>query len=146
MPNIRSFTGHKVHKLDAKSRLSIPASMRADLQKEFYITLGIDNCLAIYSLEGWDEFMERIHKLPESLKKKAEFRFVANAEVISLDANGRIILSDYLKSKANLKGEKELVVYGATDRIEVWNKDLFYSRLDECEEVDWSSTFDSYGI
>lgn len=146
MPNVRSFTGHKVHKIDAKSRVSIPAGMRSDLGNEFYITLGTDSCLTIYSLEGWDEFMERIHKLPETIKKKAEFRFVANAEIVSLDSNGRIILSEYLRKKGNLEGEKELVVYGATDRIELWNKAMFYERLDQCEEIDWGATFDSCGV
>lgn len=145
MPNVRSFTGHKVFKIDAKSRLSIPANMRPDLGNEFYVTLGTDSCLRIYTMEGWDEFMETIHNFPESIKKKAEFRFVANAEMISLDANGRIILSDNLKNKGLLAGEKEVVVYGARDRIELWNKELFFERLDECEAVDWNEAFDTYG-
>lgn len=145
MPNVRSFTGHRVHKIDAKNRLSIPAYMRHDLGEEFYITLGTDSCLRIYTLEGWDEFMQTIHKFPESIKKKAEFRFVANAEITSLDPNGRVALSDNLRRKGFLVDEKEAVVYGSRDRIEIWNKAMFDERLDECETVDWNDAFDTYG-
>lgn len=146
MPNYRSFTGHKVHKLDSKNRVSIPANMRSDLGNEFYITLGTDNCLAIRTLEAWDEFMAKLQTLPETQRKAAGFHFVANAENLSLDPNGRIRISDYLRKKVGIDSENEIVIYGASDRIEIWNKDLFYSRLDECGEVDWGSVFDNFGI
>lgn len=145
MPTVRSFSGHKVHKIDAKNRLSIPADMRHDLGEEFYITLGIDSCLCIYTFEGWDEFMETINNFPESLRKKAQFKFVANAEMTSLDPNGRVALSENLRKKGFLLDEKEAVVYGASDRIEIWKKSFFDERMDEGEEVDWSAAFDTYG-
>ena len=147
MPSYESFIGHKVHKLDAKNRVSIPASMRADLGSEFYITLGEDNnCLAIRTVEGWKEYMAKIQTLPSSVRKQARFRFVANAERLSLDPNGRIILSEYLRNKINVEAKQEVVIYGTDDRIELWNKDVFYAQLDEGDDVQWSDVFDEYDL
>ena len=147
MVSYESFIGHKVHKLDAKNRVSIPANMRADLGGEFYITLGNDNnCLAIRTVENWKAFMEKIQTLPASVRKQAHFRFVANAERLSLDPNGRIILSEYLRNKINVESKQEIVVFGADDRVELWNKDVFYAQLEEGNSVEWADVFDEYGI
>ena len=121
--------------------------MRSDLGAEFYITLGNDNnSLAIRTVENWKQFMEQIQSLPTSVRKSAHFRFVANAERLSLDPNGRIILSEYLRNIINVESKEEIVVFGADDRIELWNKDVFYAQLDEGNSVDWASVFDQYGI
>ena len=54
------FVGHKPCKIDAKGRISIPSSMRAPLGQSFIASRGFGNCLALYPMEEWNKFMNKI--------------------------------------------------------------------------------------
>lgn len=41
------------------------------------------------------------------------------------DKQGRILIPDYLKSYATIKGD--VVIIGVSDRIEIWSKDMWNS-------------------
>lgn len=141
------FVDHYVHKLDSKNRVSIPAEMRNDLGKEFYITLGDEkNSLSILTEEGWDDFMQRLKKLPSSLREKAKLHYTAFAKKTSLDPNGRIILSEKFRNRINTEAGGEVVVYGSDERIEIWNKEAFYAKVEDSDNVNWAEEFDKYDI
>ena len=40
--------GHRVHKLDAKSRIAIPSHMRSRLGDEFIASLGLGDFISLY--------------------------------------------------------------------------------------------------
>ena len=46
--------------IDAKGRLHFPAKLREDLGERFIVTKGLDNCLCVYSPEGWAELEAKI--------------------------------------------------------------------------------------
>ncbi|MCR5207619.1 MAG: cell division/cell wall cluster transcriptional repressor MraZ [Eubacterium sp.] len=142
-----SFVGHKVHKLDSKNRLSIPSYMRAELGNSFCITHGnTDDRLVIRTPENWKLFMEQLQTLPSSVREMADIRFIAFAEWLSLDPNGRILLADKLKDVIGVKANDEVVVFGVSDRIEIWNKSAFEASVKESDKIDWTSVFDSHGM
>ena len=64
------FLGHKSYNIDAKGRIFIPANMRADLGQEFVASRGLGKCLALYPIEEWDNFMQRIHEEVNQKKRK----------------------------------------------------------------------------
>lgn len=147
MPSYEKFIGHKVHKLDSKNRVSIPAYMRTDLGSSFYITFGDDNnCLAIRTKEGWIDFMEKLQSLPSKTRRIAHFRFVANAEELSLDPNGRIILSENMRNKIRATAGGEVVIYGCDNRIEIWNKEAFFEELNAGDDLDWTAIYEENNI
>ena len=90
-------TGTYEHSIDAKSRLFIPAKLREELGSTFYLTMGIDACLAIYPMETWNVFTEKFASLPMSQSKVMRPLF-ANAVKCEPDAQGRIVLPQRLKS------------------------------------------------
>ena len=74
---------------------------------------------------------------------------IASADKMSLDSQGRILLSDRLKNKVNLAGEKEAVVFGNINHIEIWNSAMFeeqVSSIDKNEVISIMDELNGIGI
>ncbi len=140
------FVNHKTHKIDAKGRISIPADMRANLGQEFIASRGFGKCLALYPMDEWNRFMKEISAINQKKRKKLEFYFSANAEKMSLDGQGRLLLNENLRRQVGLLGQKEAEVFGNNRRIEIWNCDLFYEQLNGIDEEEVEDILDEYGI
>jgi len=111
-------TGQYAHTIDTKGRMFIPAKLREELGDTFYVTIGVDNCLSIYSESSWANFMDKLAALPYS-KTKALRILLANAVKCEPDVQGRILLPAKLRQYADL--DKDVVVIGSFDRAEIWN-------------------------
>ena len=115
------FMGEYNHTIDEKGRLIIPAKFREELGESFFITNGNDGCLNIYTKEAWETFLEKLLQLPGNEDKRKMVRaIVSQADSVGLDKQGRILISPSLRGKAGL--EKDVVLAGAIDKIEVWDK------------------------
>lgn len=123
--------GYRVHKLDAKSRIAIPSRMRSRLGEEFVASLGLGDFISLYPQDQWEELLNNVQnsKLPTEKKKKISMYLVSSADKVSLDAQGRLLVGDRLKDKVSLAGEKEAVVFGNINHIEIWNKAKFEEQV-----------------
>ena len=126
-------TGEFNHSIDAKGRLIIPSKFREDLGENFMITKGMDGCLFIYPENEWKTFEEKLRTLPLTNKKARDFKrfFLGSAVDGDLDKQGRVLISSALRAYAGL--EKEVVLAGVLDRIEIWNKIAWDERNAEVE-------------
>lgn len=141
------FVGHKTYKIDAKGRISIPANMRAALGQEFIVSRGVNECLALYPMEVWVEMINNIlEKVSQKKRRALELHFSANAEKMSLDGQGRLLLNENLRSQVDLLGESQAEIFGNNKRIEIWNCELFKKELESVEEADIEDILDEYGI
>lgn len=143
--------GYRVHKLDAKSRVAIPAHMRGRLGEEFVASLGLGDFVALYPQDQWEALLEKVQnsKLSGEKKKTLSMYLIASADKMSLDSQGRILLSDRLKNKVNLSGEKEAVVFGNINHIEIWNSAMFeeqVSSIDKNEVISIMDELNGIGI
>ena len=119
-----SFTGEYANFLDQKNRLSIPAKFRSSLDpvndKRFIITKGFDKCLVLYPLYEWNKVENQLIQLPS-----ADRNFVRNivryASACRFDSQGRVALPLLHIEYANI--EKEVIVIGMINKIELWNPD-----------------------
>ena len=111
-------TGEYTHSVDAKGRLFIPAKLREELGTVFYVTLSMDECLAVYSSESWNQFMAKINSMPYS-KQRMMRPLSANAAKCELDSQGRILLPQKLRDFAKLT--KEVAIIGAGNHAEIWD-------------------------
>lgn len=123
-------TGQYQHSIDNKGRLFIPAKLREELGDTFYVTMGVDGCLSVYSDESWSRFTEKFESLPYT-KTRAMRPLFANAAKCEPDAQGRILIPAKLREYANLK--KDVVVIGVSNRAEIWNADAWTAL--EAEEL-----------
>ena len=119
--------GRYEHTVDAKGRLFVPAKLRAELGGAFYVTLGMDHCLSVYTEDGWNKILERFNSLPLSQSTKMRFLF-ANAAKCEPDKQGRFLLPAELRRYAGI--EQEVMFIGQGSRAEIWSADT-YRRMEE---------------
>lgn len=119
------FLGRYTHRLDNKSRTSIPKKFRQQLSSGGVLTSGLDGCLFLYSKNDWEQLSNRVSGLPLTASDARDFaRYLfSNATEISFDQLGRIVIPEYLANYALL--EKDLVIVGVLNRIEIWSKKRF---------------------
>lgn len=125
-------TGQYAHTIDAKGRLFIPAKLRQELGDTFHVTVGQDHCLSVYSDESWAAFMDKLKGMSYNEVKRLRGLFAYGADC-EPDGQGRILLPAKLREYADL--EKDVVIIGSFDRVEIWNaerwaaleKDVFES-------------------
>ena len=124
------FMGEYNHTIDAKGRLIIPSKFRELLGEEFVLTKGLDGCLSIYPMDEWNAFEEKLRALPLTNKNARTFTrfFVAGATNCELDKQGRILVPQTLREFAGL--EKDVVLTGNLNRIEVWSKEKWSENCD----------------
>lgn len=133
------FMGEYRHNIDEKGRLIIPAKFRNELGEHFIVTRGLEKCLYVYSETEWNRIVSKIKTLPFTKKDVRTFvrSFFSGATECEFDRQGRINITSPLVSYADI--EKECVVIGANDRIEIWSKNgwdnFFLENEDKIEDI-----------
>lgn len=128
------FMGEYHHNIDMKGRLIVPAKFRDLLGETFVLTRGLDQCLFGYPLDEWKLIEEKLKGLPLTKKDARAFTrfFFSGATECEIDKQGRINIASPLTQYAKL--EKECVVLGVSNRIEIWSKDIWEEYFAESEE------------
>jgi len=122
------FTGEYHHTIDAKNRLAIPSDIRDKVNtkiegKGFFITIGLDGCLFMYTPKEWQNIVQKINQLPFTNEKARQFQrlfFSKAQEIPDYDPQGRILISQNLKDIAKI--QKKAVIVGVSNRIEIWDE------------------------
>ena len=129
-------TGEFEHTIDEKNRLFIPNKFRSQLDPELYgtelcLSMGPNGILSLY---------------PEKYFRKAVLAGVSNIKAaddavayerlsygltnkVELDRQGRFLINETLKKRANLGNEVTLV--GVGDHFEIWNREEWERYLSE---------------
>jgi MraZ protein len=128
------FMGEYQHTIDEKGRLIIPAKFREALGAQFIVTRGLDNCLFVYPKEEWAVLEQKLKSLPLMKSDARAFTrfFFSGATECELDKQGRINIPNTLCEYAKL--EKECVVLGVSNRVEIWSKEVWTSYFQQSEQ------------
>lgn len=119
--------GRYEYSLDGKNRLGVPPKFRDVLTQEkgqtFILTSGFDGCLYLYLPSEWERLLQndlQAFTLADKEKERAfKRKFFAEATEVEPDSTGRILVPQYLKEYAGLKGR--VLVQGAGKRAEIWD-------------------------
>lgn len=142
------FTGEYFHQLDAKNRIRIPARLKKDLGEEYYFAFGTNQCIFVFTKQKMEQYLEELGaaKLSDLEAQKRVRMFARTCVQVEEDNQGRIVLSPELRRHAQLgKDDKELVICGAVNRIEIWNKRL-YDEYTADMETDYDKLFSELDI
>jgi len=128
------FMGEYRHTVDAKGRMIVPAKFREGLGEQFVLTRGLDQCLFGYPRNEWKLSEEKLKALPLTKKDARAFTrfFFSGATECELDKQGRVNIASSLLNYAKL--EKECVVIGVSNRIELWSKVIWEQYTEEQED------------
>ena len=121
------FLGNIEAKTDTKGRAFLPAVFRKVLQAsgEESLVLRKDvfqKCLVIYPESVWNERLDQLKQQLRPWKQSHQqmFRqFVSEAEVVTLDGNGRFLISKRLQKIAEI--DQDIQFIGMDDTIEIWS-------------------------
>ena len=120
------FLGNIEAKTDAKGRVFLPATFRKVLQSggEEVLVMRKDvhqRCLVLYPESVWnrkmDALLEKINEW-DDMGQQVLRQYVSDAEVLSLDGNGRFLIPKRYLQMADI--DQTVRFIGMNDVIEIW--------------------------
>jgi len=133
-------------KVDAKGRVSIPASHRAVLvdgdpdcgDKNPHMVLihskSHEHCLRGFTVAAYAEIHAQIQAMPYGPDRdKASKALIHKATTVQVDDNGRIILRKDLRERFGIG--PSAVFVGSADHLQIWDHDTYYALDDDDEAI-----------
>jgi MraZ protein len=128
------FLGTHTPRLDEKGRLILPAKYRDELADGLVITRFQERCLAIWPIQTFVEVAQSVRNTSSSQQVRDYQRMLASgASDETPDKQGRITIPPHLRSYAGL--DKDCVVVGAINRVEVWDAAAWQSYSEQKESA-----------
>ncbi len=131
----RDVSRHAYPALDDKGRLILPAKFRDELAGGVVITKkGQERCLYVFPMPEFQRISEELRTAPMTHKAARAYSrvFFASAHDEVPDRQGRVTIPVLLREYAGL--DRELVVIGASTRVEIWDKQAWETYLAESED------------
>jgi MraZ protein len=123
-----AFRGHFDYSLDAKNRLTVPTKFRANFSSGIVLAKGLEPCITVWVPEEFDNwtnsFLSNLNPVSAERRKLTRF-FAGSSFDVELDSAGRVTLNAPLLAHARI--EKEVVMVGNLDHLEVWDRKTWES-------------------
>jgi MraZ protein len=133
------FVATYMMRLDAKGRVSIPASFRAVLARDGYEGLYCQPSPGRPALDaGGNALIAEIEALMNRFPPYSEQReelavaLYGRSETLKIDSEGRIVLTETLKAHAQIKDAVACV--GLGHKLQIWEPERFRAHLEEASE------------
>lgn len=116
-------------KIDKKGRVSVPSSFRTILAQKNLQSVVLFQSIQFKAIEGMG--MDRMEKISQSIDRLDLFSqaysdwsssIFADAQHLSFDSEGRIVLPEEIKEYASIKDKVAFVGQGST--FQIWSPDL----------------------
>jgi MraZ protein len=121
-------TGEYEHIVDGKGRVLIANKLRNQIDADehgsnFYLVLGANGILCLYPEKYFEQIALAVAPGDTAPDEAVAFERIsfALASKVELDKQGRLLLNEKLRKRADLKDRVTLV--GVRDHIELWNSE-----------------------
>lgn len=121
-----NFQGEYINTIDPKGRVSIPARFREEIA-----SAGGDEALKItkkngglvaYPLPSWQLIEESVKRMQPGQQKDDIYKtLIGPAQDCPFDKQGRVMIPLSFRPYAGLDMEREVVVVGIANKIEIWS-------------------------
>ena len=139
-----AFQGTSRHSLDDKARLILPRVVAKQLEestREMVATASPDGCLLILDREELTRLVgTQSPKVFGPERERVARRLLwGHAEGVQPDKTGRVVLSDALRTFAEIKPNEQVWVIGKGEHLEVWSAKRWEQELSFWRE--WRKLF-----
>ena len=136
---MEQFVSTFTNKIDTKGRVSVPASFRTVLAKD-----GLDGIYCYPSLDapaldaGGQRLIDKINGLVEGIPPYSDERdhlataLFGTSEILTIDQDGRTILSERLREHAGITSHITFV--GLGEKFQMWEPACFETHLAEARQ------------
>lgn len=118
--------------LIGENRLALPKKLRQEIPgSQLVLSVGFEDCIFGFAVKKWEEAtaVDLSRPLSDEVGRNLRRQLCMNAETANLDSQGRFVISQKLMEYAHIKNE--LVLIGAGDHFEIWEKNNFESYLEK---------------
>ena len=139
------FLGEFQHTLDPKGRVILPSAFRELLAEGLVMTVGLDNCLTVHSLDDWQRVVTGLRNLRSTDRRERAFArmITSSAHPETPDRQGRITIPARLRDYARLT--KDVTVVGADSRVELWESSAWAAYRDQAMD-DFANTDEAFNL
>ena len=119
------FIGEYNCTMDAKGRIMLPKALVAQLpddsKEQLVVNCRFEKCLVLYTKDEWNRITTELNKLNTFIKENRDFLRLFNrgANILTTDANGRILIPKNLQEYGGLKSD--VVFVTNSSKIELWD-------------------------
>lgn len=127
--NLRLFLGEYQPNITGGARIALPKKIRDVVGSENTIVLsrGFEKCIAGYTIEYWQKESEKAltSTLGDRKARLLKRYMFSGAFDLEFDGQGRVVMPKSLMDYANISEGDEVLLVGAGDHFEIWNKKLW---------------------
>lgn len=119
------FQGEYDHSVDDKGRVIIPTKFRSSLGERFFMTKGVGGCIFVYTEAAYKQLSDTLNKQRQLDEHTIRLqRFFTSIES-SVDGQGRVAIPSKLREWAKIGETGDVVIVGASARIEIWSREAW---------------------
>ncbi len=129
------FLGEYTTRFTGKGRVILPKKIRDSIFDSVVIlSRGFEGCVLGFSLADWErEAGKQLESsITENKGRNLRRFFFSSSENLGLDIQGRIVIPLHLVEYACLRDE--IVIIGAGDHFEIWDKDRWQLQIKTIEK------------
>ena len=131
------FFGEFEYRIDEKGRVPMPPLFRRVLKEGVVLTPGVERCITAYPLSEWKKLAAALTtgSVTQSKLRRLNRAVFATAFSLQIDRQGRIALPAPIRQYAGI--ENEVVIAGANNYLELWNKEQWEAEKAISQEQTW---------
>lgn len=129
---MKMFLGEYQPNITEGNRIALPKKLREQIVgDDVVLSKGFEKCMFLYDRADWlQEWQKQVENPITDLKTRELKRYVFSGAVeATIDEQGRFVIPQSLRTYAEL--EKDVVVIGAGDHIELWDKSGWTEHLNK---------------
>jgi MraZ protein len=126
---VARFFGRYEHSLDDKGRIILPSKFRGPFERGGFLTPYQDGCLSLWTPDQFEEQMEAMLERADTGRSNRNMArlWASTSHELEIDRQGRMAIPARLREYAGLVGD--VLVLGAIDRVELWNRDSWDEKV-----------------
>ncbi len=132
------FFGEFGYRMDEKGRIPLPPRFRNQLKDGLVLIPGVENCITAYTMTEWARIAATLNSksgVTRSKLRQLNRALFSTAFHINVDGQGRISIPVQLREHAGI--DEEVIVVGANNYLELWNKLAWETEKASSREKVW---------